>query len=33
MEILFEVRWVIGEEEDASALRTAVGIGFNIGKP
>lgn len=32
MEILFEIRWVIGEEEDASALRTAVGIGFNIGK-
>ena len=33
MEILFEIRWVIGEEEDASALRAAVGIGFNIGKP
>lgn len=29
---LFEVRWVIGEEEDATALRTAVGIGVNIGK-
>ncbi len=33
MEILFEIRWVIGEEEDASALRAAVGIGFNLGKP
>lgn len=29
---LFEVRWVIGEEEDATALRTAVGIGVNFGK-
>ena len=33
MKILLEIRWVIGEEEDASALRTAVGVGFNIGKP
>ncbi len=33
VEILFEFRWVIGEEEDASALRTAVGIGFNLGNP
>ena len=31
MKILFEIRWVIGEEEDASALRTAVGVGFNFG--
>jgi len=33
MKILLEIRWVIGEEEDASALRTAVGVGFDIGKP
>ena len=31
MKILFEIRWVIGEQEDASALRTAVGLGFNFG--
>jgi hypothetical protein len=33
MKILFEIRWIIGEEEDASALRTAVGVGFNFGSP
>lgn len=30
---LVEVRWVIGDEEDATALRTAVGLGVNFGKP
>ena len=30
---LFEVRWVLGEEEDATALRTSVGFGVNVGKP
>ena len=33
LKILFEVRWVIGEEEDATALRSAVGFGVNFGKP
>lgn len=33
LKALFEVRWVIGDEEDATALRTAVGIGVNFGKP
>lgn len=32
MKGLFEVRWVVGEEEDATALRIAVGIGMNFGK-
>ncbi|MBT3605802.1 MAG: hypothetical protein HOE48_14850 [Candidatus Latescibacteria bacterium] len=30
---LIEVRWVLGDEEDATALRTAVGLGVNFGKP
>lgn len=33
LKALCEVRWVIGDEEDATALRTAVGIGVNFGKP
>ena len=33
LKLLFEVRWVIGEEEDATALRSAVGFGINFGKP
>ena len=32
MKGLFEVRWVVGEEEDATALRAAVGIGVNLRK-
>ncbi len=30
---IFEVRLVLGSEEDASALRTAVGLGFVLKKP
>ena len=30
---IFEVRWVLGDAEDVSSLRVAVGIGLNIGKP
>lgn len=33
MSALFEVRWVIGEQEDATSLRTAVGVGMNFGRP
>ncbi|MCZ6636157.1 MAG: hypothetical protein O7G87_22395 [bacterium] len=33
MKGIFEIRWVIGDEEDASSLRAAVGIGVNIKKP
>ncbi|MFT5365089.1 MAG: hypothetical protein ACI8V2_000026 [Candidatus Latescibacterota bacterium] len=29
---LCEVRWVLGDEEDASALRASVGIGVNFSK-
>jgi len=33
LKALCEVRWVIGDEEDATALRAAVGLGVNFGKP
>ena len=33
MKGILEVRWIIGDEEDASSLRTAVGIGVNLRKP
>ena len=33
LKALCEVRWVLGDEEDATALRVAVGFGVNFGKP
>ncbi|MDA0712037.1 MAG: hypothetical protein O3B73_17710 [bacterium] len=33
LKALCEVRWVLGEEEDGTALRAAVGLGVNFGKP
>ena len=33
LKALCEVRWVLGDEEDATALRAAVGFGVNFGKP
>jgi hypothetical protein len=31
LKALCEVRWVLGDEEDATSLRAAVGFGFNFG--
>ena len=33
LKTLFEVRWILGDEEDATSLRAAVGFGVNFGKP
>jgi len=33
LKALCEVRWILGDEEDATALRVAVGMGVNFGKP